>query len=115
MSGHSPLPWALSAAYDHLVCGPDGRAIFECWFRGHKYPGIGADARANAAFIVRACNSHDDLLAAAKVMERVFNLAILNGQLSPGTENSEIANAMRAAIVKAEGVAPIKSNGDITC
>lgn len=65
---HSPLPWRVRDDYDHVVTGADGRALMECWFRGHRYAGAASDAAANARFIVRACNSHADLLDAAEML-----------------------------------------------
>lgn len=55
---------------------------------------------ANAAFIVRACNSHHELLAALKTARRVLEVAC-------GTDAPYIREAFKAidpAIAKAEGV-----------
>jgi hypothetical protein len=57
----------------------------------------------NAEFIVRACNSHADLLAALKAMSMRFELALVHGELSPGTDNSHLAEMAFNAIAKAEG------------
>lgn len=55
MSEHTPLPWRLEQKW-HWVVGPNGESIARIR-RLDERP-------ANAEFIVRACNSHDDLLAA---------------------------------------------------
>ena len=83
MSEHTPTPWevqTLSHAHDELwlQIGHFGRGpIVELNCTAHKMePGVIAEARwlctsedeqkANAAFIVRACNAHDDLVAALR-------------------------------------------------
>ena len=69
MSEHTPLPWELHAGADGFnslrICKPDNserscRPIAEAEILTHER----AEAEANARFIVRACNSHDGLLAA---------------------------------------------------
>lgn len=61
MTEHTPTPWRNDQKPDALiVCDAEGGSIADCappgpWM-GHK------TALANAAFIVRACNSHDALV-----------------------------------------------------
>ena len=62
---HTPIPWEL---HDIAPDDPEWEA-FEIWAR-KKLIGNGAGSAAmrvfgkkNAAFIVRACNAHEDLLA----------------------------------------------------
>jgi hypothetical protein len=105
MSKHTPIPWAIKAAVngiDHdFGIFREGHAgvLAECFeefeARGLRQPEI---ALANAEFIVRACNSHEDLLKAAKGAIQVLE--------EVGEDyyrvNSDI-DALEAAIKKAEG------------
>jgi hypothetical protein len=99
------------------VRGPDGLAIFECWFRGHRYQGAGADAVANAAFIVKAVNSHDALLEALKYFAALKDCdeesEACEGNSGPYCSTHgdtdlhvDAIKAARAAIAKAEGSLP---------
>lgn len=102
---HTELPWSISDTYDHIVTGPDGLAIFECWFRGRR-----ADARANAALIVRACNNHDGLLQALKEAEHQLAYLVEGGDFLMAddtiTQLEASRDDIRAAIAKAEGREP---------
>ncbi|MFA5322565.1 MAG: hypothetical protein WC373_07795 [Smithella sp.] len=69
---HTPTPWEKTICWpdssssvdvsENVICVKDnkGRVIALC---GHSQQ---EEAEANAAFIVHACNAHDDLLAACK-------------------------------------------------
>lgn len=70
MSGPgTPLPWAVSKGRPRRVTA-NGVLICNATLRNmgtpaqNKYGKSEADAEANAAFIVRACNNHDTLLEA---------------------------------------------------
>lgn len=61
---HTPTPWVQEAEYiSAMVPGgrPNGEIIVQCWPTvsrlRHETPN-----EANAAFIVRACNTHEELL-----------------------------------------------------
>ena len=95
-SAHSPLPWHQGPHYRTDVISPGG-LVAEVG-RINTPRGI-----ADAELICRAVNCHDELLAALKAITREFDLAIVRGQLSPGTYNSEIATSATKAILKAEG------------
>lgn len=63
---HTPTPWtdhkkSLFPQSDGIIWGPDGIGICEMQRMG--YP---EEMKANAAFIVRAVNAHEDMLAALK-------------------------------------------------
>lgn len=98
---HAPLPWSVQNS-DDIWEGDEHPTIplfkaanhLRSW--GREYPH--AERHANAAFIVRACNAHDDLLAALKRIVTAYDL--------PGHWQDEVAQAMgqaRAAIARAEG------------
>jgi hypothetical protein len=55
----------------------------------------------DAAFIVRACNAHDDLLAACKALLYACELADADGELDYRIDG-ELLDAARAAIAAAE-------------
>ena len=65
---HTPLPWELSdhdANGQRIVRG-EHIEICTCWH--HCVGSIEKEMEANAAFIVQACNSHDDIVAALEAM-----------------------------------------------
>jgi hypothetical protein len=95
MSAHTPTPWQVEGSiYEHMAAGIRGgsnRAIAQVWKgpRGH----------ANAEFIVRACNAHDDLVAALKAI-------VDHNEASYSSEFELFATHVREAkkaLAKAEG------------
>jgi hypothetical protein len=96
MSEHTPTPWAR---YD------DGKLAARGWIKSvckgipeqmvAQAIGVGAieEREANAAFIVRAVNSHDDLVKALEAMLEKHG----------GLEISPAARQARAALAKAVG------------
>lgn len=83
---HTATPWHTkpSAVYETVYALEDGELI--C------FASMRQNAWANAAFIVRACNAHDDLVAALKGLIRAGH------GLSP---SSIEWNAAHAALAKA--------------
>jgi hypothetical protein len=65
VSGHSLLPWSISPAAAWDIEAADGQSV------GLAY-GAHAGRNADAAFIVRACNAHHELVAALKDMRSRF-------------------------------------------
>ena len=64
MNKHTPTPWSYqhkSDAYTHIIRGPNNRFI--CQF----HQSTDDTTKANAAFIVRACNAHDQLVEALEL------------------------------------------------
>ena len=89
---HTATPWIEDGGL--TICSEGARV-------GRVYPKIarlevGADHGANMKFIVRACNSHADLLAACELALDVWNNRNEGQQLS-----EEGASDIRAAIAKA--------------
>lgn len=84
---HTPTPWTYE---NHEIWGAS-KNIAEI----HESKSIfsAGEAQANAAFIVRAVNSHEDLLKAAKMALSC---------MSPD-DNDITAQSLRNAIAKAEG------------
>lgn len=92
---HTPLPWAITVpkkepfgwwihAGDVLVCSCGTRPLSD-------------EALANAAFIVRACNSHDDLLAACEAaLTRLRTI-----ERDKGIHSHETIPELEAAIARA--------------
>ena len=104
MTKHTPLPWVV-----------DGDAVITQHATkrgGYQMDGTprvfiasmedltisGAERAANAAFIVRACNAHDDLLDVCVDVDALF---LLGGELDVG---SPLYAALRAVIAKARGL-----------
>lgn len=82
-----------------LKCTSDGLGIFDA--NGMKFASVGRYQEANAAFIVQACNSHEELLAAAKGARQW----LLEHSAWAPNENHEYEHIRRleAAIAHAEG------------
>lgn len=91
---HTPTPWKASLRFQNNL--PNDYVITD-----GKWGGIAiasSDNEANAAFIVRAVNSHEELLTALKIA--VFELSVKSG------DKNRIKNAVdraKQAIIKAEG------------
>ena len=101
MTEHTPAPW--SEPYQDDYPGDQG-----WWIYGNRGKGeyaiactfvLNPNQEADARFIVRACNAHDDLLAALETMVSVFRPREEPG---PDTHVETEAWAMaQAAITKA--------------
>jgi hypothetical protein len=68
---HTPTPWRLEIEGDERMVvssaiDKDGDRVLVCdlYRGGYDYSDLGYSMDANAAFIVRAVNSHDELVAA---------------------------------------------------
>ena len=88
---HTPTPWHLTDAYTDKP--------FEPLIASARGDGISSDIIAgaspdNAAFIVRACNAHDDLVAA---LEEIVSLAEWERK-----DHEAIASTARAALAKVQ-------------
>lgn len=98
---HSPLPWAVTGNFAHeSEHGEPWNAIRVGGgyaFDMMSPPAMGdATHYANAEFIVRACNSHDDLLAALKTIQG-------NASLHESYFANNTWRIAEDAIAKAEG------------
>lgn len=105
---HTPTPWKvlIDSRGEPNLWGADGILM------GTLYHDGISDAKpiqlANAEFIVRACNNHDDLLAAMESCEREMSNAYRKGlvdSLAPKAESSSFTQAVsvaRAVIAKAK-------------
>lgn len=86
---HTPTPWNVTRDENHvraLIRDAGFMRVAEC---GRAFvPGI---AEANAAFIVRACNAHDELVAALRKVEHTIT----------GTPAVLCLGTIRAALAKA--------------
>lgn len=97
---HTPGPWVVEQQADTTpVITYQARdiAVIET---AH------GDSKANAAFIVRACNAHDDLLAAlAKCVDALLNVPVVGGIYDQQHSDTHMRATLdaRAAIAKATG------------
>lgn len=59
---HTPTPWAVTSDSTqwHYIHGTEGAGIIA---EVHKRSNVNNEGLANAAFIVKACNAHEDLVA----------------------------------------------------
>lgn len=93
---HTPTPWRTEWGYvgntRRLFVAADGM------------DGLLPSFEEDAAFIVRAVNSHDELLAACeRVMACVLSMTRDLSFLGPQMEETGVINDIRAAIAKAKG------------
>lgn len=65
---HTPTPWTTENL-NPFILGPDEKAV--CQMTWGKRPM--AEEKANAAFIVRAVNAHEELLEALKTVKQAFD------------------------------------------
>ena len=108
MTKHTPLPWHANGTQ---IIGKAGKR--------HQYIAdvcrdVGAEsARANAEFIFRACNSHDELLGALRSCFEMLTSPKFSGWIDANCADDELwamtaamiqrRDEARAAIAKAEG------------
>lgn len=96
MSEHTPVPWEGFPPQDptmiKTVFGYPGMDDSER--SPITFLGSGVKRKANAEFIIRACNAHDDLLGALKQ---------LSAALDEFDFDPALQAAARAAIANAEG------------
>lgn len=90
----TPGPWTYEGT-GNFIGGPDQQRVADV-FRDNM---PAEERQANAAFIVRACNTHDGLVGALQVM-----LRLLEGENLDEKFDGE-AEVVRAALASAEGVA----------
>lgn len=94
---HSPLPWRLNDPRNltTLVYAADGRTAI-CKMAG-------GSIEADADFLLRACNSHDALLAALKECRTLTACVEVTGPSIHVNTLVNIFHCADAAIAKAEG------------
>jgi hypothetical protein len=97
---HTPGPWAVDPEKPTEIVASDGAAIASTDFFGD---GAATAVEANAAFIVRACNAHGDLVAALEFVRMTFADMETSKRKGYYTECPKI---VAAAIAKAAGGAP---------
>ena len=93
---HTPLPWGIDLEINEsgrsdavgLVGGADGWTVADGWLN----VATEEEGHANAEFIVRACNSHYELLEVVRKVAEHF-----------ADTDAPLGAAARAAIAKAEG------------
>lgn len=102
---HTPTPWQAAEAERPNGCpttviercngkygdGSDEYFIAECF---------GPDEKANAAFIVKACNAHDDLV---KVLSSALGPLDILHAMHGWLDTDGIRGQARAALAKVEG------------
>ncbi len=95
MSQHTPTPWkaqqGLSSTSPRLEIVRADLSAFVA--QVHRTHDGNKEAEANAAFIVRACNSHDALVEALSALE-----AELSHLLDPNNTNNTLSEPQRRAL-----------------
>lgn len=109
---HTPLPWQIGESGKHLyyvnpkieagdeeIDDPSHDSVVaQCDHMGPLSGIPDEERKANARFIFRACNSHDDLLEVLQRCSEYFH-----DFTEEDREERELADLCRAAIAKAKG------------
>jgi hypothetical protein len=108
---HTPTPWFfLKNGPDYAISATKSRiARFSDIFATQPHSEAQyEEAEANAEFIVRACNAHDDLVAALELSKSFIrynttpeNCVSIGDNIFSGTD---IYNSIQSALVKAKAV-----------
>lgn len=92
-------PWKCGHAFQNN--GPDYWLIATQLFRGHEI--AKATTQANAEFIVRACNAHEELLAACEAaLRRLEHYTAETETCDLGVPDERALALIRGAIAKAK-------------
>lgn len=76
---HTPTPWFLSGSGIRIRDkSPEGNDI--AWAEPNFAGGFDDVSRANAAFIVRACNAHEELVAALELQDKATTTLVADGE-----------------------------------
>lgn len=95
-SKHTPTPWRFDDNHMYVYCGD--HVIVTCNDPSTAVGGLSAEEiEANAEFIVRACNAHDDLLTACEAV-------VLAARLKDPIAGVVAVTLAECAIAKAEVV-----------
>lgn len=101
---HTPTPWKLENGHsiiaDHPFKGAPVATTYKLADNGRAQQQIPQEA--NASFIVRACNAHDELLAAATSALNLMRMTYSHATDIPKAADT-VLPALEAAIAKAEG------------
>ena len=105
---HTPLPWVIDPTYPSEVQTSQLESITLCWHEqaaGQEITVTGvlpcslSESAANAAFIVRACNSHYQLVEALRGIIDHFDCSHGNApghdHLIPGVWDKDVSNGAK--------------------
>lgn len=104
----TPRPWRVSLPDETMVLGADGAFVATTLLTDEDYQQTAERREGDAEFIVRAGNSHDDLVAALAGLLAIVNESRgvdgwhLNGAVAEWGEFPVVAEAA-AALARAEG------------
>lgn len=92
----TPLPWCVSSSF--IICDAEAHILANCLHTGIPALDVPFDARiANAAFIVKACNCHDELITALNVCK-----SYLRHSSDSGKAHTLALDVVSMALAKAE-------------
>lgn len=98
----TPTPYAVDEIGHQIYCTHSGAVVATLSPEGTVNPELIAQRKANAAFIVRAANSHEELVAAAS---KAFKfLEIFNGYANHSSGFQNLID-LQLALAKARGEA----------
>lgn len=98
---HSALPWRVQntpSVNTHMVYSADGHYLGHFW-NLDRHDLVGA----NATFVVHAANSHEALVAAAKLTILMFQRQQCQRERFLGDDEHEAWSALTRAVQQAEG------------
>lgn len=99
MNKHTPTPWFTDPSFNHesISAGPNGFLVADCSRTG----GDKDEYQANAAFIVRAVNSYEEML---KGLYELRDRLVMGQDSSGNSEiNQDEIDLINRLIAKAEG------------
>lgn len=104
---HTPIPWTVDPEFeDQAVIGPDGVQVADCSITCHPKFGKRNDVinAANAEFIVRAVNAHDDLVKALEAARGYIQAKIVNlpRPQRDGSRENSVLKQINAALSRQE-------------
>lgn len=128
MSEHTPGPWEVGGPYPSvsvIVCidagcgwpNPEPSAYEAICILDQRTEGVPSEqAVANAEFIVRACNAHEDLVAALKAAKHLPTLSVFANEQSDshyhGAKRAAEYAAKELVVLKQIDAALAKATGD---
>ena len=97
MSKHTPTPYHVGLRPGPIVYGPSGEMVADCRILTNTPD----ENKAIAAFIVRACNGYEGLIAACKAAETYCRLPFNE---IDGAKAQAVADQCREARTKTKGI-----------
>ena len=110
---HTPTPYSFEELYSGIIYVRSKHNGFICKLDAGSAQELGTN-RSNAEFIVRACNSHDDLVAALE--DAINTLEWVFGCTSPNMDEFEKGiERAKNSLAEAKAVQPLTKEQEDDC